>query len=234
MAFGINNLINYMSIINVGRIYKRNRDLKKFKNSNLKLPLNYNILNSKFGKNNCVFKNVTFIHSSIDNYTYINHDTKIKYTDIGKFCSIGPNVQINLGKHPINFVSTHPSFYANNKRFITFSDDLYIEEYGKVTIGNDVWIGEGVVIPSSVKVGDGAIISTRAVVTKDVEPYSIVGGIPAKHIKYRFDKKIIDKLIQIKWWNWEESMFKKHFKLFHDPKKIIEYASLHKKNINNQ
>src|SRR5690606_29947135 len=90
-----------------------------------------------------------------------------------------------------------------------------------VKIGNDVWIGEDAIIMGGVKIGDGAIIAARAVVTKDVPPYSIYGGVPAKLIKYRFDNYIIKKLLAIKWWDLEESWIRENYYLFHDAEKFI-------------
>jgi len=131
----------------------------------------------------------------------INNDKLI----IGKYCSIacGAKFMFTSGNHAMKSLSTYPF-------------PLFIEEWqqdwknltnawdnkGDIIIGNDVWIGYEAVIMQGVHIGDGSIIGTRAVVTKDVAPYTIVGGIPAKPIKKRFDEKTIDKLMSIKWWNW--------------------------------
>ena len=110
---------------------------------------------------------------------------------IGKFCSISEEVTIILGgEHKIDTISSYP-FSLEKNRY----------SKGDVIIGNDVWIGYGSTILSGVTIGDGAVIAANAVVTKDVEPYAIVGGIPAKTIKYRFDEKTIDKLLKLKWWD---------------------------------
>lgn len=118
-------------------------------------------------------------------------------------------------------ISTHPAFYANNKPFKTFSDKMYFDEYKEINIGNDVLIGEDALILGGVKIGDGAIITSRAVVTKDVPPYAIIGGVPAKLIKYRFDEKIIKQLIEIKWWDKELDWLKKNYLTFHNPKEFV-------------
>jgi acetyltransferase-like isoleucine patch superfamily enzyme len=120
---------------------------------------------------------------------------------IGKFCSIAPYVTIFLGgEHRNEWVSTYP-FNALLESY------KYIKGHpkskGDVIIGNDVWIGRKAVILSGVKIGDGAIIGASSLVSKDVEPYSIVGGNPAKLIRYRFKKEIIDELLNIKWWDQE-------------------------------
>lgn len=111
---------------------------------------------------------------------------------IGKFCSISDNVTIFLGgEHEVNTISSYPFTLKNHY------------SKGDVIIGNDVWIGEYTTILSGVTIGDGAVIGANSLVTKDVEPYAIVGGSPAKFIKYRFDKEIIVKLLKLKWWDLE-------------------------------
>ena len=221
MGFGINKIIKILSVKSVLLFLKSKKDTWTFRKKKLTVSVGCNIRNTNFGNKIFLGENVSIINSFIDDYSYINSNSKIRNTKIGKFCSIGPNVQVVLGAHPINFVSTHPAFYANNKPFSTFSDKLYINEYDNVIIGNDVWIGEGVLIPSGVIIGDGAVITSRAVVTKDVEPYTIVGGIPAKYIKHRFDKETISKIIKSEWWNWDEKSLKDQFKSFHDPNKFV-------------
>ena len=122
---------------------------------------------------------------------------------------------IGLGKHPVHFVSTHPAFYSSHKQFITFADkNDYFEEYEKVTIGNDVWIGTRVMIIDGVSIGDGAIIAAGAIVTKNVEPYSIVGGVPAKLIRNRFNDQDIEFLKKFKWWNKDFEWIKSNYYKF--------------------
>lgn len=143
--------------------------------------------------------------------SYIANNSVIERTKIGRFCSIGDNVRTCLGIHPtFRYVSTHPAFYSLQAvagfTFVKeqkFAEHKYIDNEQKyvVEIGNDVWIGNNVMIMDGVRIGDGAIIATGAVVTKDVEPYSIVGGVPAKLIRYRFPKDVIDFLLRVKWWN---------------------------------
>lgn len=139
----------------------------------------------------------------------INRD-KLK---IGKFCSIacGAKFIFTSANHTIHSLSTYP--------FPIFFEEWELEEKdiinawdnkGDITIGNDVWIGYEAVIMSGVTIGDGAIIGTRALVTKDVPPYTIVGGIPSRPIRKRFTEKTISDLLEIKWWNWEIKKIKAH------------------------
>ena len=121
--------------------------------------------------------------------------------EIGKFCSIADDVIILLGgEHRIDWITTYP-FNVLLKSYDHIKG--HPKSKGDVKIGNDVWIGTGSVILSGVTIGDGAVIGAYSLITRDVEPYSIVGGNPGKHIKYRFNKNIINKLLEIKWWDKE-------------------------------
>jgi len=141
----------------------------------------------------------------IGEFTYGNPEIKSwdekSILKIGKYCSIADKVTIFLGgEHRSDWVTTYP--------FSTFlAEYTYIEgqpkSKGNVIIGNDVWIGSGVTILSGVTIGDGAIIGCNSLVSKDIPPYTIVGGNPAKVIRYRFEENIIKELLEIKWWNWE-------------------------------
>ncbi len=125
---------------------------------------------------------------------------------IGNFCSIAAGVNIYLGgNHRTDWVSTYPFGHIHKEKFNLFDGKGHPGSKGDVIIGNDVWIGSNVTIMSGVKIGDGAVIANNSHVVKDVEPYSITGGNPAKFIKYRFTKEQIEKLLQIKWWFWEDS-----------------------------
>lgn len=154
--------------------------------------------------------------SKIGDYSYIGYSSNLYRTTIGKFCSISKHVSIGLTHHPTNFLSTSPVFFteynATGVRWI--EKDAYDDRPKPVTIGNDVWIAMNVTIMGGVTVGDGAIIAAHSVVTKDVPPYAIVGGIPAKVIKYRFSNSVIAKLQELKWWDMSEDFLKKYTALF--------------------
>ena len=143
--------------------------------------------------------------------TYIHRNSVLNSVSVGRFCSIGEDVDISLFEHAISQVSTSPLFYRKDNRSglrtfaskDTFQDLKKLDNGFAVEIGNDVWIGNHVSIRNGVKIGDGAVIGTGAVVTRDVEPYSIVCGVPARHVRYRFEKSTIEKMLKIQWWNKE-------------------------------
>jgi acetyltransferase-like isoleucine patch superfamily enzyme len=147
---------------------------------------------------------------SIGKYTYgdpivqfVNDDAKLT---IGKFCSISGGVNILLGgNHRSDWVTTFPFGHIHQNTFNKFNGEGHPATKGDVTIGNDVWICAHVTIMSGVTIGDGAIIARNSHVVKDVEPYTLVGGNPAKYIKHRFNPEQIKKLLEIKWWNWDDN-----------------------------
>ena len=138
------------------------------------------------------------------------------------------NVNIRLFQHPTDMVAISPCFYRKEHTLKTFVDENYYEDLQSnaegfsVVIGNDVWIGQGVSVKSGVTIGDGAVIGAGAVVTKDVEPYAIVGGVPAKIIRYRFSQEQINELLKIQWWNRDYQWYMENGKLFSNVDKFIE------------
>lgn len=138
---------------------------------------------------------------------------------VGKYCSIAGSAIFDGGwSHNAKFITTYPLW------LIGVPENFKGKTKGDTHIGNDVWICDGAVIMSGVTIGDGAVIGARAVVTHDVAPYSIVGGIPAKHIKYRFSESEIQKLLSIKWWDWPEEKIKAngHLLLSEDIQEFLE------------
>jgi acetyltransferase-like isoleucine patch superfamily enzyme len=129
---------------------------------------------------------------------------------VGKFCSIAGNVNIYLGgNHRTDWVSTYPFGHIYQDIFNEFNGANHPSTKGDVIIGNDIWIGDNVTIMSGITIGDGAVIANSSHVVKNVEPYSLVGGNPAKLIKYRFTPEQIEKLLEIKWWNWDDAKINK-------------------------
>ncbi|MBS2097104.1 CatB-related O-acetyltransferase [Carboxylicivirga linearis] len=191
---------------------------------NLKIHYNVHIGGTILGMYNTFYDNVEVRNCSVGSHVYVSQNTIISNATIGSFCSIGANCKIGLGKHPINYLSTYPAFYSNRKQSqISFVKENHFEEIGRVVIGNDVWIGSNVTILDDVTIGNGAIIAAGAVVNKDVSPYSIVGGIPARHIKFRFSIEVIEKLKQFKWWEKEEKWLLENLNFFTSEKGVDEY-----------
>lgn len=170
---------------------------------------------SKIDSKAKIYRFAKIIDSQIDKYTYIGINTKVINCQIGKFCSIASNVYIGLEAHTLNNISTSPIFTESyNATGTKWIEESTFNPVQTTYIGNDVWIGYNALIKGGVSIGDGAIIGAGAIVTKDVPPYAIVGGIPAKILKYRFSENIISQLLSLKWWNMEEDIIKKKIRLF--------------------
>ncbi len=189
------------------------------KNPSLVLGNYVSLKNVVFSKNNFLASFVRFTNSSIEEYSYIGEYSDIRNTNIGKFTCIGPKVMIGLGRHPTDtFTSLHPIFYSPLKQVgKSFVQESYFVEYGAQTnIGHDVWIGANVVVTKPINIGNGAIIATGSIVTKDVAPYTIVAGNPAKPVRKRFSEEEITFLEKTKWWLKDEKWFKENIHFMHN------------------
>lgn len=157
----------------------------------------------EFGKNNVLYDDVVLTDVMMSDFTYVSYRSRLNGVRIGKFSCVGPEVLAGLGMHPSrDFVAIHPFFYS--PKYISGLDangSSYFKESKQITIGNDVWIGARAVILDGVDIGNGAIVGAGAVVVKSVPAYAVVGGVPAKVLRYRFSAEQIKQLEQVKWWD---------------------------------
>jgi acetyltransferase-like isoleucine patch superfamily enzyme len=168
---------------------------------------------------------------SIGKYTYGSPQIKWKNENAnyicGRFCSIAANVRIYLGgNHRSDWITAYPFGHINKDIFNSHDGTGHPTTKGDVIIGNDVWIGDNTTIMSGVTIGDGSIIANNSHVVKNIEPYSIHGGNPARFIKYRFSKEQIEKLLEIKWWDWDDDKINKSTKFLcsNNIDEFINYA----------
>ena len=181
------------------------------------------VLGSDVDSTSTIGSGTTFYHSSIGKCSYVGCDCEVVNTDIGKFCSLSSGIHIGLAEHPMDWVSTSPAFQdvkhsSVKKRFAR----LPLPECKRTIIDHDVWIGTNAFIKAGVHIGTGAVIAAGAVVTKDVEPYSVVGGVPARLLKYRFDGALRERLLSIKWWELSDERLARLGYLVETPVKFID------------
>lgn len=195
----------------------------------------------------CTFTNITYFHPNtkyeggnvvhtggftgeIGYGSYIGPDSQLAQTSIGRYCSISGNVKLISGRHPTQkLVSTHPAFFSTQQQAgFTYVKENAFDEFRyadedkrfKLIVGNDVWIGACVNILEGLRVGDGAIIGAGSVVTRDVPPYAVVVGSPARIIKYRFDESDVKFLMHFKWWDKDREWIRENAYLFCDIKEF--------------
>jgi len=176
-------------------------------------PTSFSVM-SKFSSHVHLDAKTALNRCEVGSYSYISKETSMIRVTVGRYCSIGPECKIGMGSHPTNLISTSPVFFSkSNKIGISLIEEECYEEFKPIEIGHDVWIGSRAMIMGGCHIGNGAIVAAGAVVIKDVKPYSIVGGIPAKEIKMRFDAELIELLERSKWWLLNHQKLKEIFNL---------------------
>lgn len=193
------------------------------------------VWNSKIDKTAVVCSGSQVINSSIGRYSNCGYDCQILDCSIGNFCSLAANVVIGSNEHPMHWVSISPVFenVPNSGSKKRFAKHL-IPDTKHTSIGNDVWIGHGAIIKAGVIIGTGAVIGSGAVVTKDVAPYTVVGGCPAKFIKDRFTDEIKIKLLESQWWDLPDTFIQELAHLITKPEdfiKELENKKMYRKSI---
>jgi acetyltransferase-like isoleucine patch superfamily enzyme len=198
---------------------------RKYTGKHLLIANGVRLYDCRFGVWNLIHEGAELIDITMGDYSYTGPRSRLTHAKIGKFCSIAPEVIIGLGKHPTrDFISTHPAFFSLNRQagFAAFSfvSVSNYQDYETCTIGHDVWIGARAIVLDGVKIGNGAIIGAGAVVTKDVPPYAIVGGVPARILRYRFEPTEIEYLQNFKWWDKDVEWLHDNHLRFHEAHKF--------------
>jgi acetyltransferase-like isoleucine patch superfamily enzyme len=162
----------------------------------------------------------------VGRYTYFSPQSRIINCRVGAFCSIGPNIKVGFGRHPTNYVSAYPSFYQpHDYSKADFGINVEFESHLPVRIGNDVWVGAHCLILDGVSIGDGAIIGAGAVVAKDIPPYTLAGGVPAKVIRQRFSDEQVAFLENLRWWDRDLDWLRARAPLFSNIERLMEAVS---------
>ena len=180
-----------------------------------------------FEGKNALGKGTYFSSSSLGYGSYVGNYGEFSHCKIGRFCAIGSNVRVVSADHPIgSFVSSHPAFYSDTYFFSyvkesKYKEHLTTEDGYECKIGNDVWIGDDVLIKGGVIIGDGAVIAMGSIVTKDVPPYTVVAGIPAKPIRKKYDEEIVERLLRIRWWERPVEWIAEHAQEFSDVEQFV-------------
>ncbi len=163
------------------------------------------VRDSSLGRYTEVGARASIVESRLDDYSYIVNDSDMIYTTVGKFCSIAAHTRINPGNHPMRRASQSHFTYRASAYFDDESDEADFFDWRRSTpvrIGHDVWIGHGAIILAGRSIGTGTVVAAGAIVTKDVPPYAIVAGNPARRIRDRFPPTIADRLQALAWWDW--------------------------------
>jgi acetyltransferase-like isoleucine patch superfamily enzyme len=188
------------------------------------------ISNSTLEGHSTIQPKCTLDRVTLGAFSYVARDTVLNDVQLGRFCSIGPRTYIGAGEHPVDLVSTSPVFYSTRGQCgASFAAETTFAERAPVRIGHDVWIGAHVFVRDGVTIGNGAIVAAGAIVTRDVPAYTIVGGVPAKPIRPRFDAGIAARLEALSWWTWSDALLREAqpFIAHRDPLRFLAWAEAH-------
>ncbi len=169
--------------------------------------------------------NCSLAESTLGDYSYLAGDAQVIYSTIGKFCSIASHVRINPGNHPMGRVTQHHMTYRRAAYGFGETDDSAFFEWRRAhrcAIGHDVWLGHNAIVMPGVSIGTGAVIGSGAVVTKDIGPYEIAVGVPARVVKKRFADDVIAALLKSAWWDWSRAELEARFAELNDLERFIQ------------
>jgi acetyltransferase-like isoleucine patch superfamily enzyme len=187
------------------------------KNNNIcdlcKIDIASQVKGSFFAAGVSTARNCSIIESKVGRYTSIGRNTKVSHADIGSFCAISWDCTINALAHPMERLTVSAFPYVPHVGHFVKQRS---QKYNRVVIGNDVWVGAQAIIMPGVIIGNGAVIGAGSIVTKDVQPYEIVVGNPAKHHRWRFSTEIIEILCRLKWWEWPDDKIRHNISLFQE------------------
>lgn len=218
----INRILNYIKL----RVVNRGKDVK--------IPFSTYVDANSSLEGFCQFSQNVIFAGKLGYGSYVGSYSELRNVKVGRFSSISPRVICNNGTHPLGgkFATTSPCFFSLNLHKLqcggTFATEQLFEEVRltpngyAVEIGNDCWIGDGAFLVGGISIGDGAIILAHAVVTKDVPPYAIVGGVPARILKYRYGEQVISSLLKIQWWNRDLQWIKNNWRLMSNVSELID------------
>ncbi len=184
------------------------------------------VVSSVLGRYTDVGAGWSVVESTLGDYSYLaGTDGVVMYSAIGKFCSIASHVVINPGDHPMQRVTQHHGTYRRARYGFDATDDPEIFAWRRsrgCRIGCDVWIGHGAMIMAAVRIGHGAVVAAGAVVTREVAPYQVVAGVPARPVRPRFPAGVAEKLMAIAWWDWDHETLARRWPDFNDLQRFLE------------
>ncbi len=186
------------------------------------------IKNSQIHKTSKVEAGSEIVNSTFDKHSFCGYNCEINSCDIGSYCSIANNVIIGGGMHPMDWVSMSPVFYKGRDSVKAKFSEHKREPVKRTIIEHDVWIGQNVLIKQGVKIGTGAVIGMGSIVTKNVEPYTIVAGSPARIIRKRFDAEIINSLFDSKWWELSDKELQELGPYIKEPQEFLKQLNNNK------